>query len=92
MREENLIKVLKKNGNFYEVTVTKDLTTTHKVELSQKFYNVLTGSKVSEIELIIISFEFLLQRESNEAILSEFNLELIESYFPEYPTLIKTYF
>ena len=61
----------------------------HKVKLSEKVYIDLTGSKISKIELIKNSFEFLLERESNQSILREFDLEIIENYFPEYPTIIK---
>jgi len=35
-------------------------------------------------ELIRRSFEFLLQRESKEFILREFELSVIQRYFPEY--------
>ena len=60
--------------------------------MSSKVYKDLSDSKISQIDLIIKSFEFLLERESNQSILSEFNLEIIENYFPEYPKLIKNYF
>ena len=46
----------------------------------------------SNLPLIKKSFEFLLERESNESILREFNLETIETYFPEYPLFIKKNF
>lgn len=35
-------------------------------------------------ELVRRSFEFLLQRESKESILREFDLSVIQRYFPEY--------
>jgi hypothetical protein len=35
------------------------------------------------------SFEFLLERESKESILSRFDLSLISRYFPEYEQEIK---
>ena len=60
--------------------------------MSSKVYKDLSDSKISQIDLIIKSFEFLLERESNQSILSEFNLEIIENYFPEYPKLIRNYF
>ena len=34
------------------------------------------------------SFEFLLERESNESILRSFDLEEIENYFPEYNDIL----
>ncbi len=35
-------------------------------------------------ELVRHSFEFLLQRESKESILREFDLSVIQRYFPDY--------
>ena len=87
-----MIKITKLSDDIYEVKVKKISTTQHKVHLSNKVYKKLTGLKITEIELIKSSFEFLLERESNQSILREFNLEIIESYFPEYPSLIKNYF
>ena len=81
--------ISKIDDEIFEVTLTKDSTTIHRITLSSKFYKKLSNSKISEIELIKKSFEFLLERESNESILREFNLEMIENYFPEYPLLIK---
>ena len=87
-----LIKVIKINESIFEVIVSKNTATKHKVKLSNKVYQGLCNSKISEIDLIIKSFEFLLERESNESILREFNLEIIETYFPEYPISIKKTF
>ena len=81
--------ISKIDDEIFEVTLTKDSTTIHRITLSSKFYKKLSNSKISEIELIKKTFEFLLERESNESILREFNLEVIENYFPEYPLLIK---
>ena len=39
--------------------------------------------------LIEASFEFLLEREPKEAILSRFELPVIERYFPDYPRSIR---
>ena len=87
-----MIKVSKISSELFEVTVSKNSTTSHRVKLSSNVYKDLSDSKISQIDLIIKSFEFLLERESNQSILSEFNLEIIENYFPEYPKLIKNYF
>ena len=87
-----MIEISKIDEEIFEVTVTKDSTTKHRVKLSSNIYKQFSNSKISEIELIKKSFEFLLVRESNESILKEFNLEIIETYFPEYPILIKKTF
>jgi hypothetical protein len=43
------------------------------------------ASGVKPERLVEASFEFLLEREPKEAILSRFALPVIERYFPEYP-------
>ena len=48
-----------------------------------------SNNKLTKTELITKSFEFLLERESNQSILKKFNLEVIGQYFPEYIDEIK---
>ena len=81
------IKLIKDSD--FEVTVKLKLTTQHVVHLSNDFYKSLTDGKVSHENLIKASFEFLLERESNNSILSQFDLEVISQYFPEYEKEIK---
>lgn len=47
------------------------------------------GRGRSPAELIRRSFEFLLERESKESILPDFDLSVIPRYFPEYDTAIR---
>ena len=48
------------------------------------------GSEQKDVEdLVLRSFEFLLEREPPSAILRQFELSVIESYFPEYDELIR---
>ena len=81
------IKLIKDSD--FEVTVKLKSTSQHKVHISNDLYNSLTDGKVSHEFLIKASFEFLLERESNNSILSEFDLEVISQYFPEYEKEIK---
>ena len=60
----------------------------HTVTLTPEYYQKLTGGKVGVDELVRHSFEFLLEREPKESILTEFDLPLIGLYFPEYETEI----
>lgn len=46
------------------------------------------GGGVSAEELLEASFRFLLEREPKEAILSRFEISVIERYFSEYPDVI----
>ena len=75
--------------NSFKVTVNKESTTEHLVLLNDNFYQSITNGKITKKDLIIKSFEFLLLRESNQSILREFNLEVINQYFPEYNNEIK---
>lgn len=81
------IKLIKDSD--FGVTVKLKSTTQHEVHVSNDFHKSLTDGKVSHESLIKASFEFLLERESNNSILSQFDLEVISQYFPEYEKEIK---
>lgn len=66
--------------------------TRHKVEIDRDMYQSITDGKITPEELIQCSFEFLLERESKESILSSFNISIISRYFPEYEREIINYF
>lgn len=72
------------NQQNYHVTVMAASTTEHEVTVDPSYAEKLCGSTISTTDLIKKSFEFLLQRESNNSILRRFNLQLIKQYFPEY--------
>jgi hypothetical protein len=63
--------------------------TTHEVTVSPNDYAKLTTGKIEPEELVRRSFEFLLEREPKESILSRFDLSVISRYFPEYEREIK---
>ncbi len=87
-----MIKVVKKNNQEFVVTVTEnDSITEHVVTLDNEYYQYLTGGKITRAETIKKSFEFLLNREAKESILSHFNLKIIKNYFPEYEDKIKPF-
>lgn len=83
------IEVSRKDSKTFVVTVKASTTTTHTVTLEPEYYEKLTGGKVTPEKLIVKSFEFLLEHESNTSILSSFNLPLIGRYFPEYERTIE---
>ena len=71
------------------VTVGEGTSTTqHTVSLDDAYYERLAKGGMSREDLIKRSFEFLLERESKESILSRFNLKVISGYFPEYESTI----
>jgi len=60
--------------------------TRHSVTLSRQDFDQLTNGKpTTPEELVKKSFEFLLERESKNQILRQFDLPAITRYFPEYP-------
>jgi hypothetical protein len=84
-----MISVEAIDNNSFKVSVTKDFLTVHIVLLTDRFHQDVSNNKLTKTELITKSFEFLLERESNQSILKKFNLEVIGQYFPEYIDEIK---
>jgi hypothetical protein len=63
--------------------------TRHRVNVTKADFEQLTAGKpAAPEELVKKSFEFLLERESKNQILRQFDLPVISRYFPEYPTEI----
>lgn len=82
-----------KDSIVYRVEVIEeDSKTTHKVELNRDDYQNFTDGKIAPEELVKCSFEYLLDREPKESILSSFNVSVISHYFPEYARDIISYF
>ena len=84
-----MINVETIDNNTFKVSVTKNASTVHIVLLNDRFHQDVSNNKLTKTELITKSFEFLLERESNQSILKKFNLEVISQYFPEYIDEIK---
>ena len=75
----------------FEVVVIDGATKTHhSVTMDSSFYSKLNTS-TSPSQVIQKSFEFLLEREPKESILSEFNISIISRYFPEYKQVSKNF-
>jgi hypothetical protein len=85
-----MISIEKLGKRLFKVTVEKDTTTTHLVSVEPSAYQSLTKGEFSHEDLLMKSFQFLLEREPNTSILREFDLMVIQNYFPEYPEEIKT--
>ena len=78
------ISVTAKGQDTFEVVVTTQSTTTHSVTISDAIHTQLTNGKIAKETLLEKSFEFLLEREPNTSILSQFKIEVISQYFPDY--------
>jgi len=61
--------------------------TTHDVEVTPVAI-ARYAPGVDAVRLVTAAFEFLLEREPKESILSAFDLTVIERYFPEFPEKI----
>ena len=77
--DESFKVVVSDGGRERDYTVTVD----------GAYHQKLASSGETKIELIRRSFEFLLEREPMESILSSFDLKVINRYFPEYESSIK---
>ncbi len=85
-----IIEVEKKSATEFQVTVREGAShSSHTVSVKPDTYRKLTGGNVPAEELVRRSFEFLLEREAKESILSRFDLPLIGRYFPEYEKEIR---
>lgn len=85
-----MINVEHEGKDTFLVTVKEDgRTTQHTVTVSDSYHRRVTGGATGKEELIRRSFEFLLTREPQEAILSRFDLPVIQRYFPEYEKHIR---
>lgn len=61
----------------------------HEVTLSEEDYRELGEGYGTPEGFIRACFEFLLQRESKESILSRFDVSVISRYFPEFAETIQ---
>ncbi len=72
------------DANTYEVVVSGDTETVHRVRMSPDYYRKLSGAQFTHEWVLIQAFQFLLEREPNTSILKEFDLSVINRYFPEF--------
>jgi hypothetical protein len=78
-----------REGEFRVRLIEGTSETEHRVVLKADDYNRLTNGKVKPQDLVRTSFEFLLEQEPKESILSQFDLPVIGRYFPQYEREIK---
>ena len=85
------IKIIELEKGQFSVEVIDKKTTFHKVIISDKIHQNLTGGKVSKTQMLEKSFEFLLKREPNTSILTNFEIQLISNYFSDYENYISSW-
>ena len=70
------IKITQIEKDKFLVEVSDNVKTSHNVVISEKVYKQLTNGVISKSELLK-SFEFLLDREPNTSILTNFEIQII---------------
>ena len=76
----------------FEVTVSEGVgQTRHRVTLSEKLFEKIAGSSGSPEACVKSVFEFLLEREPKESILSSFDVSVVSTYFPNFEREIHWY-
>ena len=85
------ILIEKNDNNTFTISIKSLINSEHLITLNDDFYFEITKGIKSKEELILFSFKFLLERENNTSILSNFNLETIQNYFPEYKNEIQNW-
>ena len=84
------VSVVRDGENRYRVRVTEGASwTEHMVTVTPDHVTRYARPGTAPERLLEASFEFLLEREAKESILSSFDLPAIERYFPEYPRKIR---
>ena len=79
-----VIKITPTSEGVYQVKVSGKTETVHSVSITELDYERLTDGRKSKEQLVLFSFDFLLNREENISILREFGICKISEYFPEF--------
>jgi len=77
------------DGVFQVKVIDGASESSHRVTLRTQYYDRVADGKVEPPELVRRSFEFLLEHEPKESILSKFDLSDISRYFPNFEREIK---
>ena len=78
-----MISVKKVDDNNFEVIIKLDKTTKHLVTFTDDYFEEFRNYN-AKIMVLEDSFKFLLKRENNDSILPQFDLRIIEEFFPDY--------
>ena len=83
------IKITEIEKDKFFVEVSDNVKSSHNVVISDKVYQELTNSMISKYELLEKSFAFLLDREPNTSILTNFEIQIISHYFSDYTNCVR---
>ena len=85
------IKITEIEKDKFIVEVSDNVKSSHNVVITDKAYQELTNSMISKYELLEKSFAFLLDREPNTSILTNFEIQIISHYFSDYANCVRTW-
>ena len=85
------LKITEIEKDKFLVEVSDKVKTSHNVVINDKVYKQLTNGVISKSELLEKSFEFLLDREPNTSILTNFEIQIISYYFSDYANCVRTW-
>ena len=85
------IKITEIAKDKFIVEVSDNVKSSHNVVITDKAYQELTNSMISKYELLEKSFAFLLDREPNTSILTNFEIQIISHYFSDYANCVRTW-
>ncbi len=83
------IKITEIEKDKFLVEVSDNVKSSHNVVISDEVYQELTNSMISKYELLEKSFAFLLDREPNTSILTNFEIQIISHYFSDYTNCVR---
>ena len=83
------IKITEIEKDKFLVEVSDNVKSSHNVVITDKAYQELTNSMISKYELLEKSFAFLLDREPNTSILTNFEIQIISHYFSDYTNCVR---
>ena len=83
------IKITEIEKDKFLVEVSDNVKSSHNVVISDKVHQELTNSMISKYELLEKSFAFLLDREPNTSILTNFEIQIISHYFSDYTNCVR---
>ena len=86
------IAIKRIDNDTFLVSISSKKNTQHIVKFSDKQRDLYELGHIQKDVIIKIAFDFLLAREPNTSILTNFSIDLISNYFPEFETKLKKNF
>ena len=80
------------DNDTFSVSISSKKNTQHTVKFSDKRHDLYELGHIQKDVIIKFAFDFLLGREPNTSILTNFSIDLISNYFPEFETKLKENF